>query len=75
MHHAEILIGHFREMVRNWPVTSCYFVLCGPLRQILEAVYSRDSRSSPVCSVADEFDDVKIFLLGSSLLTVAGLFH
>jgi len=22
MHHAEILIGHFREMVGNWPVAS-----------------------------------------------------
>jgi len=28
MHHAEILIGHFREMVRNWPVANCYFALC-----------------------------------------------
>ena len=28
MHHGEILIGHFREMVRNWPVASCYFALC-----------------------------------------------
>jgi len=27
MHHAEILIGHFREMVGNWPVASCYFAL------------------------------------------------
>jgi len=27
MHHAEILIGHFREMVGSWPVASCYFVL------------------------------------------------
>jgi len=28
MHHADILIGHFREMVGNWPVASCYFALC-----------------------------------------------
>jgi len=28
MYHAEILIGHFREMVGNWPVASCYFALC-----------------------------------------------
>jgi len=28
MHHAEVLIGHFREMVGNWPVASCYFALC-----------------------------------------------
>jgi len=28
MHHAEILIGHFRETVRNWPVASSYFTLC-----------------------------------------------
>jgi len=28
MHHAEILIGHFGEMVGNWPVASCYFALC-----------------------------------------------
>ena len=27
MHHAEILIGHFREMVGNWPVASCYLAL------------------------------------------------
>jgi len=27
MHHAKILVGHFREMVRNWPVASCYFTL------------------------------------------------
>jgi len=30
MHHAEILIDHFREMVGNWPVASCYFALCAP---------------------------------------------
>ena len=34
MHHAEILIGHFREIVRNWPVASCYFVLCTSHRLI-----------------------------------------
>ena len=28
MHRAEILIGHLREMVGNWPVASCYFALC-----------------------------------------------
>jgi len=22
------LIGHFREMVGNWPVASCYFAAC-----------------------------------------------
>jgi len=27
MHHAEILIGHFREIIGNWPVASCYFAL------------------------------------------------
>jgi len=27
MHYAEILIGHFREMVGIWPVASCYFAL------------------------------------------------
>ena len=27
MHHAEILIGHFRETIGNWPVASCYFAL------------------------------------------------
>jgi len=30
MHHAEILIGRFGEMVGNWPVASCYFALCVP---------------------------------------------
>jgi len=28
MHKAEILIGHFREIVRNWQVASSYFALC-----------------------------------------------
>jgi len=28
MHHAEILIGHFREMVGNWPVASSYLAPC-----------------------------------------------
>jgi len=31
MHHVKILTGHFRGMVRNWPVASCYsvyFALC-----------------------------------------------
>jgi len=23
----KILIGHFREMVGNWPVASCYYAL------------------------------------------------
>jgi len=32
MHHAEILIGHFREMVGNWPVASFYFALYLPPR-------------------------------------------
>ena len=28
VHHAEILIGHFREMVGHWPVASCYLTEC-----------------------------------------------
>jgi len=27
MHYAEVLIGHFREMVGNWPLASWYFAL------------------------------------------------
>jgi len=33
MHHAEILISHFGEMVGNWPVASCYFALCSPMEK------------------------------------------
>jgi len=42
MHHAEILIGHFGEMVGNWPLPSCYFALStwSPAFQLQRASYS-----------------------------------
>jgi len=41
MHHAQILIGHFRKMVGNWPVASYYFALC------IDATVQADESGSP----------------------------
>jgi len=49
MHHAEILIGHFREMVGNWPLVSCYFALCTV--HLMSDTVDQD----PVCSKSDLF--------------------
>jgi len=57
MHHAEILIGHFREMARNWLVASCYFVLCMVWYHVPRARHTRQHKHIQYLGIIDAEGD------------------